>query len=183
MSLDNQLSDFCRWNDSILVEKFLNDFKNLNVLHENGEMFRFAISKNNLEICNNLLRYFNSVQFLTKDNSEYQNQKNKLCEVLEEAVEMYDISEEMKNILSPYVDFESSEDNRLNDSLFEDYHLQDQPYYEEDIKTPPIIKSKSMGYLNTDIDSSNEIVDILFSSQKEYLDEVHSSGDIIESNN
>jgi hypothetical protein len=113
----------------------------------------------------------------------YQEEKNKLIEILENATDSVELSIEMKNILLPYINFESSEDDRLNDSFFNDYHLQDQPYYEEEVKTPRIIKSKSAGYLNTDTDSNNEVVDIIFSSQKEHLHEVHSSGDLIESDN
>ena len=182
MSTNKNLYDFCRWNETEQVVRILNNFKDIDVLYENGSFFDFAISKNNFEICKSLLDFFENKQFPIKD-VQYQEEKNKLIEILENATDSVELSIEMKNILSPYINFESSEDDRLNDSFFNDYHLQDQPYYEEEVKTPHIIKSKSMGYLNTDIDSSNEIVDIVFSSQKEYLHEVHSLGNIIEFDN
>ena len=182
MSTNKNLYDFCRWNETERVVRILNNFKDIDVLYENGSFFDFAISKNNSEICKALLDYFENKQFPVK-NVQYQEEKSKLIEILENATDSVELSIEMKNILSPYINFESSEDDRLNDSFFNDYHLQDQPYYEEEVKTPRIIKSKSAGYLNTDTDSNNEVVDIIFSSQKEHLHEVHSSGDLIESDN
>jgi hypothetical protein len=157
-------------------------FDNIDILYENGIFFNFAISKGNVEICKALITYFEDKQFPTK-STEYQEAKDKLIEILENATDSVELSIEMKNILSSYINFEFSEDDRLNDSFFNDYHLQDQPYYEEEVKTPRIIKSKSAGYLNTDTDSNNEVVDIIFYSQKEHLHEVHSSGDLIESDN
>ena len=182
MSTNKNLYDFCRWNETERVVRILNNFKDIDVLYENGSFFDFAISKNNSEICKALLDYFENKQFPVK-NVQYQEEKSKLIEILENATDSVELSIEMKNILSSYINFESSEDDRLNDSFFNDYHLQDQPYYEEEVKTPRIIKSKSAGYLNTDTDSNNEVVDIIFSSQKEHLHEVHSSGDLIESDN
>ena len=182
MSTNKNLYDFCRWNETERVVRILNNFKDIDVLYENGSFFDFAISKNNFEICKSLLDYFENKQFPVK-NVQYQEEKSKLIEILENASDSVELSIEMKNILSPYINFESSEDDRLNDSFFNDYHLQDQPYYEEEVKTPRIIKSKSAGYLNTDTDSNNEVVDIIFSSQKEYLHEVHSLGNIIEFDN
>ncbi len=180
MSANRTLYDFCRWDDTKRVQELLDLFDDIDILYENGAFFDFAISKENIEICKVLLDYFEIKQFPIK-NTEYKEAKNKLIEILENATDSIELSIEMKNILSPYINFECSEDNRLNDSFFNDYHLQDQPYYEENIKTPPIIKSKSMGYLNTDTDSSNEIIDIAFSSHKEHLHEIHSLGDVIES--
>lgn len=178
--INKTLYNFCIWNDTKTVLELLCTFDDINILYENGAFFNSTISKNNFEICEKLLDYFENKQFSSK-NIEYEEAKNKLIEILENATDSIELSIEMKNILSPYINFECSEDNRLNDSFFNDYHLQDQPYYEENIKTPPIIKSKSMGYLNADTDSSNEIIDIAFSSHKEHLHEIHSLGDVIES--
>jgi len=176
------LYNFCIWNDTKTILELLYTFDDINVLYENGSFFYSAISKENIEVCKALLDYFENKQFPIKD-VQYQEERSKLIEILENATDSVELSIEMKNILSPYINFESSEDDRLNDSFFNDYHLQDQPYYEENVKTPRIIKSKSAGYLNTDTDSNNEVVDIIFSSQKEHLHEVHSSGDLIESDN
>jgi hypothetical protein len=176
------LYNFCIWNDTKTILELLYTFDDINVLYENGSFFYSAISKENIEVCKALLDYFENKQFRIKD-VQYQEERSKLIEILENATDSVELSIEMKNILSSYINFESSEDDRLNDSFFNDYHLQDQPYYEEEVKTPRIIKSKSAGYLNTDTDSNNEVVDIIFYSQKEHLHEVHSSGDLIESDN
>jgi len=186
MNYNDILYNYCCWNDTNQIIKILDrynkDSDEINILYENGAFLNSSISKNNFEMCKSLLDFFENKQFPIKD-VQYQEERSKLIEILENATDSVELSIEMKNILSSYINFESSEDDRLNDSFFNDYHLQDQPYYEEEVKTPRIIKSKSAGYLNTDTDSNNEVVDIIFSSQKEHLHEVHSSGDLIESDN
>ena len=117
MSTNKNLYDFCRWNETERVVRILNNFKDIDVLYENGSFFDFAISKNNSEICKALLDYFENKQFPVK-NVQYQEEKSKLIEILENATDSVELSIEMKNILSPYINFESSEDDRLNDSFF-----------------------------------------------------------------
>ena len=67
MSTNKNLYDFCRWNETERVVRILNNFKDIDVLYENGSFFDFAISKNNSEICKALLDYFENKQFPVKN--------------------------------------------------------------------------------------------------------------------
>lgn len=116
MSTNKILYDLCRWDDTKRVQELLDLFDDIDILYDNGGFFDFAISKNNVEICKALLNYFETKQFLTK-NTEYQEAKEKLVEILENVTDSVELSPEIKEVLSPYIDFESSEHNTLNDSF------------------------------------------------------------------
>lgn len=125
MSTNKDLYDFCRWNETEQVKQILNNFNDIDVLYEEGSFFSFAISKNNTEICSALLKYFNEVQFPIKENNyEYQLHKNKLYKVLQEAVDMYEFSEEMKQVLLPYIKFGDSENESSKKLDFQEEDIQ-----------------------------------------------------------
>ncbi len=113
------LYDYCRWNDSENVKNLLNKFSDfIDVLDDRGIFLRLAISGDNLEMLRSLLTYFEEKQFPRK-NTEYEEAKNKLIEILENATDSVDLSPEMKQVLSPYIDFEGSEHDTLNDSFLD----------------------------------------------------------------
>jgi len=116
MSTNKMLYDFCRWNDTKKVQELLDFSDDINILYDNGGFFDFAISKGNVEICKSLLNYFETKQFPIK-NTEYQEAKEKLVEILENATDSIELSPEIKEVLLPYIDFENSEHNTLNDSF------------------------------------------------------------------
>jgi len=113
---NNSLYTFFCSNNSSNILFLLKEFDGIDVLYQNGFFFSCAISKENIEICKALLDYFETKQFPRK-NTEYEEAKNKLIEILENATDSVDLSLEMKQVLSPYIDFESSEHNTLNDSF------------------------------------------------------------------
>lgn len=113
---NKSLYNFCGWNDTKRVQELLDLFDDIDILYENGVFFDLAISKNNVEICKFLLSYFETKQFPIK-NSKYQEAREKLVEILENATDSVELSPEIKEVLSPYIDFESSEHNTLNDSF------------------------------------------------------------------
>lgn len=110
------LYNFCGWNDTKKVQELLNLFDDIDILYENGAFFDFAISKGNVEICKALITYFEDKQFPIK-NTKYEEAKTKLIEILENATDSVALPTEMKEILSPYIDFEGSEHDTLNDSF------------------------------------------------------------------
>jgi hypothetical protein len=110
------LYDYCRWNDSKNVKKLLKKSSDIDILDDRGIFLRLAISGNNLEILKSLLTYFEEKQFSTK-NTEYHQVREKLVEILENATDSIELSPEIKEVLSPYIDFENSDHNTLNDSF------------------------------------------------------------------
>ena len=119
MSKNKDLYDFCNWNETKYVQSVLSRFNNLDVLYEEGILFRFAISKGNSDICGSLLKYFDEVQFPIK-NKSYEEAKEKLTDILENATDGVELSQGMKEVLAPYIDFEGSIDERLNDSFLDE---------------------------------------------------------------
>lgn len=176
--MNNLLKDFCRNNDLSSIKEILNVTNCLDVLTSNGYCFRFAISKENTKICQNLLEYFENKQFAVKD-SLYESAKEKLTEVLENAVDGKKVSSEMQRILSPYIDFNNSLENRSDDSMFEALDVIKTTKNEK--KTTPMKKSHSTGDLSnsTNIFSSdsssnhssgkkNNIIDNMFLHDKNH---------------
>lgn len=122
MSKNKDLYDFCRWNETQYVKSILTKSNDLDVLHEDGILFRFAISKGNVEICKSLLEYFENKQFPLK-NKDYEEVKEKLTEILENAIDEVELSPEMQEVLRPYVNFDNSFEDRLNDSFLNEIDL------------------------------------------------------------
>ena len=122
MTINKTLYNFFCWNDIKEIKAILNTFEDVDILYKNGVFFDFAISKGNVEICKALITYFEDKQFSIK-NIQYQEAKNKLQEILENITDNIDLSLEMKQILAPYIDFEGSDHDTLNDSLLDDYKV------------------------------------------------------------
>lgn len=153
MSRNKDLYDFCRWNETQYVKSILSKYNNLDVLYEDGSLFSFAISKGNVEICRALLKYFDEVQFPNKENNyDYQLSKNKLRDIIQEAIDMYNPSEEVLEILPKYEIFEGSERSSIPD-----YNEIRETFDLNEFKFTPIKKSHSTGDLNNStFDNSKE---------------------------
>lgn len=96
------------------AQMLLRDNKSeIDVLYKGGVFFDLVISKNNSDMLELLLKYAedNKVDF------------PKLKEVLIDLTEGSDLSKKMQEILSPYIDFEDSEDSREHDLDDLDFQL------------------------------------------------------------
>lgn len=112
---NNNLYTFFCTDNTNNIKKTLELFDEIDVLYENGIFFNFAISKNNVYICNTLFNYFENIQFPIK-NKNYEKAKVNLIKILENITSEMDLLPEMKKILSTYIYFEDSIDiDRLND--------------------------------------------------------------------
>ena len=100
-----QLSDRISWKNKLLVSNILNKNTDLDLTYNEGEFFTLAIEGNSVEIVKTLLDYFNNNQ-LAKYKSgsiEYLLLKNKMRDILEIAIEDVSLSEEMDEVLNPYL--------------------------------------------------------------------------------
>lgn len=110
------LYQYCRRNLTSKIIELLEQYQEIDVLYEEGSFFIFAISKNNTEVVEALLSYFEKTQFPVKDNNYcYQLYKNKLREVLHETLDTYDISEEMQKIINSFISTDNDTDSRKSD--------------------------------------------------------------------
>jgi hypothetical protein len=110
--------------------------------------FLLAISKGNVEICQALIKYFEEKQYPIKD-SKYEAAKTQLIEVLENITYGLEPSTEMRQVLSPYIDLEASD----NDSLANESDLSDIIMIHNTTSNTVIHKSCSMKNLNTGFNS------------------------------
>lgn len=111
MNYTDILYSFCCRNDTNQVKKTLARYDNktdeLHVLNGEGILLKIAISKNNFEICEALLSFFENKQ------NPNQQQKDELKDILEEITSFSDISQEMQGVLEKYLpkeDFVSEQD-------------------------------------------------------------------------
>ena len=139
------LSNGIRWGNQAMLLNTLNKNSDLDLTYKEGKLFILAVEDNNVKLVEPLLDYFNTNQLAkyTSGSTEYLLLKNKMRDILELAIEDVSLSEEMKEILSPYIDFEGSEHGTINDFL-EDYQESHGVYLSHQIDTPPMRKSHSM---------------------------------------
>ena len=96
------------------AQKLLKDYPDsLDIIYKDGVFFDLAITKNNLEMLKTLLKY-------AEDNLVDRPQ---LKDILNNIINEDDLSPGMKQILTPYIDFEGSQHNTLNDSFLDDYKV------------------------------------------------------------
>ena len=154
--MNSLIRDFCCADDTNSVKQLLEIFDNIDILYENGIFFDFAISKENVEICKALITYFEDKQFPTK-STEYQEAKDKLIEILENATDSVDLSPEMKQILTPYIDFEGSDHDTLNDSVLDDYKVAFNEMLEKNNSNENFLTEDNLKKLNEVIEKNNQI--------------------------
>lgn len=101
------------------VNYILSRDKNIDLRYKNGNLFIQAVEGNRVEILKLLIDYYqnNQLDKQIKSSFEYNVLKSNLINILQTAIEDVMLSPEMKEALSPYIDFEGSEHNTLNDSF------------------------------------------------------------------
>jgi len=124
MKLHMSLSDRIGAKKYNMVMSILNNNKELDITYNEGEFFIIAIKNNSVDIVKALLDYFKSNQLANSTISRIEDMSKeaqllitKIRNILDVATQDIDLSKEMKEVLSPYIDFEDSEHNTLNDSF------------------------------------------------------------------
>lgn len=144
----------CR-NDCQEVSSILAKDNLLDVTYDEGKFFIAAIDEKNVQMVQILIDYFENNQLARcqDQSAEYFILKNKLRGTLETAIEDVEFSQEMKKILSPYIDFEGSEHN---DSFIDDEQMHSDLVTDQ-IKFASVRKSYSANDLhNSTFDNSKE---------------------------
>jgi len=96
-----------------LVANFLEQHGNVDITYGDGKFFNMSIcGKNNVAITRLLINYFETVQLpkLSKDSPAYNILKYRFKTAIETAVESETLSEEMKSLLSKYIDFDPDDE-------------------------------------------------------------------------
>jgi hypothetical protein len=116
MKIYRELWYCCQFNEYEKVIHILKCYKKLDLTYDEGQLFRFSIMNNNVEMLRALLKYYRKQKLQGDDNSgEYKLAKYKLLEILRVAADRFKISEETQEVLSPYMPYE--EDNSSEQDL------------------------------------------------------------------
>ena len=133
--IQDDLYSYCRWNDTEEVINILQQSNDIDILYENGRLFDFALSEDNYAIVQSLLKYFEE-KYLNKyavGSKERINLNDTLTEILKNVIDGLELSTEMKQVLSLYVNLEDNTEVSSRKSDFSQDHVQ----YNSDESTQP----------------------------------------------
>jgi hypothetical protein len=109
-----RLLDFCSSNWPDKVQKLLDEnIGEIDVMYDHGSFFRLAIARNSVKLLDILLKYFEKTKL--QEEQARLIMQHKLGDILEEALKSYEVSDEMNEILKPYLwedDSDSEQDLR-----------------------------------------------------------------------
>ena len=104
MEYNQLLSDYCRWNDNRSLLKLLKKHSDLDLTIEEGICFSFAIKHKNEDMLNTLLEYYEKTNLqCDHDSMEYKIAHYKLRQILQEAINSFDVSSEIQKSLNSYI--------------------------------------------------------------------------------
>ena len=183
------LSNAIRWGNQSMLLDTLDKNSDLDLTYKEGKFFILAVEDNNIKIVEPLLGYFNNNQLAkyTMGSIEYLLLKNKMRDILEIAIEDVSLSEEMKEILSPYINSEGShyDIDDYQESNLENFDLVYTPPMKKSYSTDDI-KNHSGKKSDTTHDNSKEKL-LTLDQLKEFQlhfdndhkdDDIHSTGEI-----
>lgn len=115
------LYDYCRMNKPELLAKILESSTEvMSITFEDGILFNIAISNKLYNVLNILLDYYKTTQLQSDTETiEYKLAQHKLTNILQEAINSYDISPTIQNLLKPYVNT-NDDDSEQDLSGFEE---------------------------------------------------------------
>ncbi|MES2214513.1 MAG: hypothetical protein V4485_00630 [Pseudomonadota bacterium] len=114
--------------DPEFLANFLAKYKDLDITYSNGRNFDYGTlliaavegdtKRGNTKITKLLIQYYETMQLpkLIKNSPEYNNIQCRFKESLVLAIDGEKISEEMRKLLSPYIDFNPEEYDSLDDN-------------------------------------------------------------------
>jgi succinate dehydrogenase flavin-adding protein (antitoxin of CptAB toxin-antitoxin module) len=120
MSNYQKLSTYICWNNNYSlkwVSDVLKSDESLDVMQDDGKLFWVSIELGNIEITKALLDYFEEHQLskYQEDIAEYHLLKCKMRDILEVAIEDVELTKEMEELLSKYIDFSDENEERENE--------------------------------------------------------------------
>ena len=125
----------CCWNEVEQLHKFLKTNESINLVCKNGRAFCIAICNEYIGILVLLLQHYHRQKLEGNPLSEeYKTAKQKLNEIIQDGVESSNISEEMREIVKPYI----VEEDDPNDYILNFY--KDEEKYSNDIEIKNILQ-------------------------------------------
>lgn len=111
------LLDRCRWDTPHLLIEFLKDnAEDIDVTYDDGICFQIAIANSSISILDILIKHFEKTKLTgDKESSDYKASKQKISQILQNAIQSQDVSEEIRERLKDYIQPEDTvTDNTLD---------------------------------------------------------------------
>lgn len=125
--INSELYNYCSLNKFEKARKLLEDnFDDIDLTYENGSFFDFAIVKKNVDMLNTLLQYYKQTKLQgDPETFDYKVAKQKLQIILQDAVDSFNISEEMQEVLNQYLPTEEGDnlEQELGETEDLSFHL------------------------------------------------------------
>ena len=115
--INSEISDYCSLNKFEKAKEILKIcIGDIDLTYKNGIYFVFAIKYNNVDMLNTLLTYYENTQLQDSPYTlKYWTAVNKLQIILQDAVDTFDISEEIQMVLDKYLPNEEASDQMLGE--------------------------------------------------------------------
>jgi hypothetical protein len=120
MSQEKLLWNRCRTNNTDGAIEVLKRNAILDLMYNEGAVFKFAIQAKNITLLGSLLKYYQKQKLSgDKESIDYKKALFDLKKILEDAEESFEFSKEVKKALQPY--FSSEEEDEQNNVTDIDY--------------------------------------------------------------
>lgn len=110
---NKDLFEYAQWNWTEGVCELLKENHTLDVLYKEGQIFGFAVEKNNVEMVTALLEYYKLHQLkVDRGSVEYLNNLDALYAAMDKVESSYEIGNKVREVLSEYL-FDGREQQKL----------------------------------------------------------------------
>lgn len=107
-----KLSNYCSWDQTENLDRVLSQNTDIDLTYNDGIYFRLSIKHNSIKMLNSLLQYYEQNNLKGDSNSlEYKVAKYKLQQILQDAVNTFNPSKEIQEVLEKYLPKEADSDS------------------------------------------------------------------------
>lgn len=120
------LSNYCQKNKIEDVKRVLTTYVNIDLRYDDGLCFKFAFAYNSVEMLRLLFDYYREHTLgCDVESMEYKRAYADLRKILDEALEQYTISDNVRRVLKPYIGFDEEDVDNYDecDSQSSDHYV------------------------------------------------------------
>jgi len=153
----SEIADCCSLNKFAKAIKILSCHVNdIDLTYKNGIYFRFAIKHNNIEMLNTLFQYYEKTVLKDDpDTLEYKVAKHALQKILKDAINTFNISEEMQSVLDKYLPKEEGSDQEDDFDTTNFYNENKIPNKELTASNLQKLDTNTQSIINTDTNNEH----------------------------
>jgi hypothetical protein len=167
------LANRVTWGNESLIKDSLSNLSLDLLSYKEGKLFVLAINSGNSKVLKLLLDYFHENQLgeYKEGSTEYMTLKKHLHAVLETAIEDEEISEEMRELLSEYINFNDTSSESAREELLkmdnDEFATEDSSYntdntgsYDDDNSWHPLLTESNLKNLQNYENHQSEVLGV-----------------------